>query len=94
MAVFSKWSMTYSTTEFEKTDDDRDLVHKCKTSEGVELRFEPNENGLHVMDCSKYFGIGKTGYVFGTKVIDNGTEGGNLMCNKYKRPTKPKITVR
>ena len=42
------------------------------------------------MDCIENFGIGKSGHVFGKKVINNGTEGGDIMYNVYKRPTKLK----
>ena len=59
--VFSKWDIHYTTYKFKKSGDDRDLVYKCRTSEGVEVKFERTEDNLHVMDCSKYFGIGKSG---------------------------------
>ena len=35
---------------------------------------------LHVLDCTKYFGIGKDGYIFGKKITDNNVSNGKDMC--------------
>ena len=58
MAVFSNWDIEYSTKRFKKLGDVRDLSYNCVTSEGVEVRFDPTEQGLHVMDCTNYVGDG------------------------------------
>ena len=31
------------------------------------------------MNCSEYFGVGKSGYIFGKHITDNGTKGGKEM---------------
>ncbi|OEU08874.1 hypothetical protein FRACYDRAFT_249219 [Fragilariopsis cylindrus CCMP1102] len=57
------------------------LKYDCVTAEGVECTFSPNTEGLHVLDCTKYFGIGKDGYVFGKHITDNNVSSGNNMFN-------------
>jgi hypothetical protein len=81
MVVNSGWDVEYSSTTYKKTQNVNDLAYKCVTSDGVELAFPPNKDGLHVLDCSKYFGIGKQGYVFGTSIVDNKTNNGLAMCH-------------
>jgi hypothetical protein len=78
--VNSGWDIEYSLKIFRKTNDISSLKYDCITSEGVECTFIPNKDGLHVMDCSKYFGIGKSGYIFGKKIINNDFDGGKDMC--------------
>jgi hypothetical protein len=64
----------------------RDPAYRIETREGIKLRFIPNEKGLHFLDCIQYFGVGKTGYVFG-KAVTPGKElkskesGVNLSSN-------------
>jgi hypothetical protein len=54
----------------------RDPAYRIETREGIKLRFIPNEKGLHFLDCTHYFGVGKTGCVF-RKAVNPG-EIGNL----------------
>ncbi|OEU10337.1 hypothetical protein FRACYDRAFT_247347 [Fragilariopsis cylindrus CCMP1102] len=79
MVVNSGWDIEYSTKRFRKTKDLSSLKYDCVTAEGVECTFSPNKEGLHVLDCTKYFGIGKDGYVFGKRIIDNNVSNGNDM---------------
>ena len=81
MVVNSGWDVEYSTKEYRRTQNEQDLKYDCITSEGVKLSFTPNKDGLHVLDCSKYFGVGKQGYVFGKDIIDNNTNSGLAMCH-------------
>ena len=81
MVVNSGWDIEYSTKRFRKTKDLSSLKYDCVTAEGVECTFSPNTEGLHVLDCTKYFGIGKDGYVFGKHITDNNVSSGNNMFN-------------
>ena len=83
MVVYSMWDICYSTRTYRRTGDVRDLSYNCTTSEGVEIKFTPTIKGLHVFDASSYFqpGTGNGGFVFGEKIIDNGTSGGLNMMN-------------
>ena len=47
------------------------------------MDFKPTPEGLHVMRCSKYFGEGKNGCVFGQNIPDNNTNFNDSMemCN-------------
>jgi hypothetical protein len=80
MVVNSGWNIEYSTKKFRETKNISSLKYDCITSEGVVCSFVPNKDGLHIMDCTKYFGIGKSGYIFGKKLIDNNVDGGKDMC--------------
>ena len=55
------------------------MKYDCVTAEGAKYTFSPNKEGLHVLDCTKYFGIGKDGYIFGNKITDNNVDNGNDM---------------
>lgn len=80
MVVNSGWDIEYSTKEYRKSRKVSTLKYDCVTSEGVHCTFSPNKDGLHVLDCSKYFGIGKSGYIFGKNITDNNVNGGKDMC--------------
>ena len=75
----SGWDIDFSTRGYRRTNDVRDLAYKCETSEGVKVEFIPTQQGLHIMNCSDYFGLDKSGCVFGTEVTDNGTGFGEHM---------------
>ena len=62
-----------------QTNNVMDRSYRCMTSEGRKITVLPTPEGLHVMDCSEYFGEGKDGYVFGTKITDNNTNFGENM---------------
>jgi hypothetical protein len=79
MVVNSGWDIDYSTKEYRATKNISSLRYNCVTSEGIVCTFTPNKDGLHVMDCSGHFGIGKSGYVFGNTIIDNNVNGGKEM---------------
>ena len=64
MVVHSGWDIEYSTKAYRKSGNIKDLKYDCVTSEGVKVSFLPNEDGLHIMDCRKYFGVCKSGCVF------------------------------
>ena len=81
MVVNSKWDIDYNSKLYKKTGNTRDLKYNCVTAEGIELSFSPNKDGLHILDCSNYFGVGKQGYVFGKTIIDNETNNGTAMCH-------------
>ena len=83
LIVDSKWKMTYSTNRYYQTGDVNDLLYQCTTSRGVKVDFKPTPEDLHIMQCSKYFGLGKNGCVFGQKITDNNTNFGDAMgmCN-------------
>jgi hypothetical protein len=81
MVVNSGWDVDYSSRTYKKSGDIRDLKYECVTSEGIKLVFAPNKEGLHILDCTKYFGVGKQGFVFGKTIIDNKTNDGLAMCH-------------
>ena len=81
MVVNSGWDVDYSTKLFRKSGDIKDLKYDCVTSEGAHVMFTPNKQGLHVLDCRKYFGLGKSGCVFGNRIIDNDTNNGLSICH-------------
>ena len=74
----------YSTDRFHKTGNPKDLSYHCTTQEGIKCLFVPNPQGLHVLDASDKFSIGdpNSGYVFGKRVPDNGTNDGATMWAK------------
>jgi hypothetical protein len=80
MVVNSGWDIEYSSKLYRKTRGISSLKYNCITCEGVKCTFAPNKDGLHVMDCSNHFVIGKSGYIFGKKIIDNNVNGGEDMC--------------
>jgi hypothetical protein len=80
MVVNSGWNIEYSSKKYRETNDLSSLRYECITSEGTKCSFIPNKDGLHVMDCTEYFGIGKSGYIFGKKIVDNNVGGGKDMC--------------
>ena len=75
--------MTYSTNRYYQTGDVNDLSYQCTTSKGVKVDFKPTPEGLHVMRCSKYFGLGKNGCVFRQKITGDNTYFVDVtgMCN-------------
>jgi hypothetical protein len=81
LVVNSGWDIDYSSKRYRKTGNIDDLKYDCVTAEGVHVSFLPNKDGLHILDCSKYFGVGKQGYVFGKSIIDNNTQNGHAMCH-------------
>jgi hypothetical protein len=81
MVVNSGWDVDYTSRVYKQTRDTRDLKFDCTTNEGIEVSFPSNKDGLHILDCSKYFGVGKQGYVFGKSIIDNKTNNGLAMCH-------------
>lgn len=52
--------------------------YKYMTSEGRKSNFLATPEGLHVIDCSKYFDKGKNGCVFCTKITDYNNNFGNF----------------
>ena len=76
IVVHSGWDVDYSTKLYRKSGNMQDLKYDCVTSEGVNVTFTPNKQGLHVLDCRKYFGSRKSGCVFGETIIDNDTNNG------------------
>ena len=79
MITRSKWKIRFSSDLFYKTGNVKDLTYDCVTSEGLKVQFVPSDQGLHVKNCSEYFGLDKSGCVFGTEITDNGTQGGESM---------------
>ena len=73
MVVNSECDVDYSTKSYSKSGNIQDLKYDCVTSEGVNVTFTPNKQGLHVLDCREYFGLGKSRCVFGRNIIDNDT---------------------
>ena len=59
----------------------QDLAFHVETRKGTKLQFTPNKTGLHILDCTDYFGIGKDGYVFG-KMTNMPTIGKVLSLSK------------
>ena len=59
MVVNSGWDVDYSTKSYRKSSNIQDLKYDCVTSEGVNVTFTPNKQGLHVLECRKYCGFGK-----------------------------------
>ena len=57
MVINSGWDIEYSTKAYRQSRDIRDLKYDCVTSEGVKVTFAPNKEGLHILDCRKYFGL-------------------------------------
>ena len=78
--TLSKWRVKFDSDSYYRTGNRKDLCYDCTTGEGVKLQFLPTEKGLHVLDCTKYYGLGKPNFVFGDKVTDNNTDGGSEMC--------------
>jgi hypothetical protein len=91
LVVNSGWDIEYSSKKYRETNNTMDLKYDCITSEGIELSFPPNKDGLHILDCTKYFGVGKQGYVFGKNVIDNKTNNGLAMCHNITGVTENKV---
>ena len=87
MVVNSGWDIEYSTKAYRRTGDIRELKYVCVTSEGVKVIFTPNKEGLHILDCRDYFGLGKSGCVFGQNIIDNNTNNGFSMCHSITGTT-------
>ena len=79
MVVHSGWDVDYSTKLYRKSGNIQDLKYDCVTSNGVNVTFTPNKQGLHVFDCRKYFSLGQSGCVFGETIIDNDTNNGLFM---------------
>jgi hypothetical protein len=53
------------------------------------VSFPSNKDGLHILDCTNYFGVAKRGYVFGESITDNKTDNGHGMCHNITGvPTK------
>ena len=75
----SGWDIDFSSRGWRTTNNAHDLAYRCETAEGVKVEFLPTEQGLHVMNCSEYFGVGKSGYIFGKYITDNSTKGGKEM---------------
>ena len=76
MVVNSGWDVNYSTKLYRKSGNMQDLKYDCITSEGVNVTFTPNKQGLYVLGCRKYFGLRKSGCVFRETIIDNDTNNG------------------
>ena len=87
MVVNSGWYIEYSTKAYRQSGDIRDLKYNCVTSEGVKVTFAPNKEGLHILDCRNYFGLGKYGCVFGENSIYNDTNNGLSMCHNITDAT-------
>jgi hypothetical protein len=79
MVVNSGWDVDYTSRIYKKTLDIKDLKFECTTHEGTKISFPSNTDGLHILDCSNYFGVGKKGYVFGKSIIDCKTNNGHAM---------------
>jgi len=61
MVTQSKWRISYNSDHYHETN----LAEHVVTPEGREFDFVPNRRGLHVLDCSKYFKVGKMGVCLG-----------------------------
>jgi hypothetical protein len=81
MVTQSGWDIDYTSRLYRKTGNDANLKFNCTTSEDIDVSFLSNKDGLHILDCSKYVGVGKQGYVFGKSIIDNKTSHGLAMCH-------------
>ena len=81
MVVNSGWDVEYSSKLYRTTLNVADLKFNCTTNEGVKVSFSSTPDGLHVMDCTEYFGVGRRGHVFGSSIIDNKTNNGVSMCH-------------
>ena len=81
MITRSSWDIEYSTKKFRVTGNPADLAKEYTTKEQRMVRFLPTVQGLHVMDCSKFFEKGLSKDIFGRGIFDNKTEGGNAMAH-------------
>ena len=84
MITRSGWSVDFSTEQFFKTYQLKDLAYRCVTLEGKHIAFTPTKQGLYKLNCSELFvdtATGQTVCVFGTKKTDNGTHFGRAMCD-------------
>ena len=77
MATLSKWKIYYSTRKFCESGDKEDLSYDIMTSEGLRCKFKPTTNGLHIYEVSP----DDVPNVFGTRIIDNLTDGGDDICH-------------
>jgi hypothetical protein len=93
MVVNSNWDVEYNSKLYKNTLNINDLKFNCTTSEGVKVSFSSTPDGLHVMDCASYFGVGRQGHVFGTSIIDNNTNSGLSMCHNITGVTKVKDAI-
>ncbi|OEU17119.1 hypothetical protein FRACYDRAFT_237529 [Fragilariopsis cylindrus CCMP1102] len=91
MVVNSGWDVDYSSKLYRTTLDVTDLKFNCTTNEGVKVSFSSTPDGLHIMDCTDYFGAGRHGHVFGDSIIDNNTNNGLSMCHNITGVTKQKL---
>ena len=78
--TLSKWRVKFDSAMYYRTGNRMDLCYHCTTGEGVEVEFTPTAKGLHVLDCTKFYGLDRPNRVFGQHVTDNGTKGGDAMC--------------
>ena len=83
--TLSKWRVSFDSDLYYRTGNPLDLCFNCTTSEGIKLQFSPTEKGLHVLDCTGYFGLDRPNWVFGNKddanVIDTCLAGYSELNN-------------
>ena len=91
MVVNSNWDVEYSSRSYKKSLNVNDLRFDCTTSEGIKVSFSSTSDGLHVLDCTRYFGVGRQGHVFGKSIIDNNTNNGLSMCHNITGVLKNKV---
>ena len=80
MITLSKWRVKFDSDLYYRTGNKLDLCYNCITGENVKVKFTPTDKGLHVLDCSDYFGLERPNTVFGTEITDNKTRNGEGMC--------------
>jgi len=81
MVTQSKWRVSYNSARYHETGNEGDLSEHVVTPEGSEFDLAPNRRGLHVLDCTKYFEVGRNGCVFGNLIPDDGMK--NINANTY-----------
>ena len=79
MATCSNCDIDFTTHHYKQSRNFKDLSYCCSTPEGIHINFQATTQGLHVLDCAKYFTVKNncSGRVFSKHVPDNGMSYGD-----------------
>ena len=67
MATLSEWDINCATRKHKVTGDMNNLSYAVTTIEGIECRFCPSPDGLHVYDVNP----SEADHAFGVEIFDN-----------------------
>ena len=55
VVISSGWDIKYSTNQYQKSKNIKDLRYDCVTLEEVKITSVPTKDGSYVLNCGKYF---------------------------------------